>query len=103
MSPAAALRVLRIAAGRRALELVLLVGGLFVIGLLCGGQASAADGVSVAGVHVGTASTTGSKPEAPRRGEGLSVPAPVTEAGHLAGSVAEELAEAPSLPAAPAP
>ncbi|MFE2462397.1 hypothetical protein [Streptomyces sp. NPDC059402] len=42
--PGAALRVLRTAAGRRALHLALLVGGLFVLGLLCGGRAQAADG-----------------------------------------------------------
>ncbi|MFF0700824.1 hypothetical protein ACFYVC_10970 [Streptomyces tendae] len=41
--PGAALRVLRTAAGRRALHLALLVGGLFVLGLLCGGRAHAAD------------------------------------------------------------
>ncbi|MFD0312055.1 hypothetical protein [Streptomyces sp. NPDC127119] len=33
------------AAGRRVLHMVLLVGGLFVLGLLCGGRAHAADGV----------------------------------------------------------
>ncbi|WP_217212182.1 hypothetical protein [Streptomyces sp. AC550_RSS872] len=95
MSPAAALRVLRIAAGRRALELVLLLGGLFAIGLLCGGQASAADGVSAvpasgvsavsaSGVSVGTSSTSsadlrasaGSEAERGERAERvLSVPA----------------------------
>jgi hypothetical protein len=40
-----ALRVMRAAAGRRALQLALLVGGLFALGLLCGEQAHAADGV----------------------------------------------------------
>ncbi|MEW2154126.1 hypothetical protein AB0950_02325 [Streptomyces sp. NPDC007189] len=48
ISPAALLgtsvRVLRTAAGRRALQLVLLVGGLFTLGFLCGEQAHAADG-----------------------------------------------------------
>ncbi|MGA5894067.1 hypothetical protein [Streptomyces venetus] len=43
--PGAALRMLRTAAGRRALQVVLLVGGVLVIGLLCGERASAADGV----------------------------------------------------------
>ncbi|MFF3329320.1 hypothetical protein ACFYWX_07090 [Streptomyces sp. NPDC002888] len=38
-----ALRDLRTAAGRRALEVALLVGGLFVLGFLCGGQAHAAE------------------------------------------------------------
>ncbi|GAA3973136.1 hypothetical protein [Streptomyces plumbiresistens] len=41
----AALRMMRTAAGRRALQVVLLVGGLFALGLLCGEQAHAADGV----------------------------------------------------------
>ncbi|NED09037.1 hypothetical protein G3I55_46265, partial [Streptomyces sp. SID6648] len=39
-----ALRVLRTAAGRRALYGALLLGGLCVLGLLCGGRAQAADG-----------------------------------------------------------
>ncbi|MFI1480722.1 hypothetical protein [Streptomyces sp. NPDC020747] len=38
----------RTAAGRRALQVALLVGGLFVLGLLCGEQARAADGVAPA-------------------------------------------------------
>ncbi|MCX4560359.1 hypothetical protein OHA02_29810 [Streptomyces phaeochromogenes] len=46
--PDAALRVTRTAAGRRALQVALLVGGLFVLGLLCGEQARAADGVASA-------------------------------------------------------
>ncbi|MGV9282559.1 hypothetical protein [Streptomyces sp. NPDC003730] len=41
--PGAASRVLRVAAGRRALHVALLLGGLFVLGLLCGGRAQAAD------------------------------------------------------------
>lgn len=39
------MRVLRAAVGRRALQLVLLVGGLFMLGFLCGEQAHAADGI----------------------------------------------------------
>ncbi|WP_326728759.1 hypothetical protein [Streptomyces phaeochromogenes] len=46
--PDAALRVTRTAAARRALQVALLVGGLFVLGLLCGEQARAADGVAPA-------------------------------------------------------
>ncbi|MEU5248005.1 hypothetical protein AB0G81_28625 [Streptomyces asoensis] len=42
--PAAALRVLRGAAGRRVLQLGLLVAGLFAAGFLCGEQAHAAGG-----------------------------------------------------------
>ncbi|MFD6194225.1 hypothetical protein [Streptomyces sp. NPDC060275] len=44
--PGAALRVLRTAAGRRALHVALLAGGLFLLGLLCGGRAQAADGAT---------------------------------------------------------
>ncbi|MGW0768505.1 hypothetical protein [Streptomyces sp. NPDC002676] len=42
--PPAALRVMRAVAGRRALQLALLVGGVFALGLLCGQQAHAAEG-----------------------------------------------------------
>ncbi|MDO0935725.1 hypothetical protein QQY66_30100 [Streptomyces sp. DG2A-72] len=42
----AALRVMRTAAGRRALQLALLVCGLFALGLLYGEQAHATDGVT---------------------------------------------------------
>lgn len=45
-------------AGRRALQLVLLLGGLFAIGFLCGGQAAAADGVPATGVSGGTSSAS---------------------------------------------
>ncbi|MFJ8634436.1 hypothetical protein [Streptomyces sp. NPDC093568] len=62
--PGAAVRVLRIAAGRRALRLALVLGGLFAIGLLCGERAYAADGVSVeapSGSAVPVASTVSSR------------------------------------------
>lgn len=52
--PGAALRVMRTAAGRRALQVVLLVGGLFMLGFLCGEQAHAADG-TVSATSVGDA------------------------------------------------
>ncbi|KUN07567.1 hypothetical protein AQI96_29225 [Streptomyces canus] len=39
------MRVLRAAVGRRALQVGLLVSGLFVLGFLCGEQAQAADGI----------------------------------------------------------
>ncbi|MGY4982605.1 hypothetical protein ACWCYL_36610 [Streptomyces sp. 900105755] len=43
--PGVAVRVLRTAPGRRALQLALLVGGLLALGLLCGQRAQAAEGV----------------------------------------------------------
>ncbi|MER5792425.1 hypothetical protein [Streptomyces sp. NPDC001980] len=44
----AAARVLRSAAGRRALQLALLVGGVLALGFLCGQQAQAAEGATSA-------------------------------------------------------
>ncbi|MFD8215836.1 hypothetical protein ACFV2U_19360 [Streptomyces sp. NPDC059697] len=62
----AALRLTRTAAGPRALQLALLVAGLFALGLLCGERAHAADG---AGGLVPTAGASSSvrvvKPAAP--------------------------------------
>ncbi|TQE24103.1 hypothetical protein Sipo8835_20040 [Streptomyces ipomoeae] len=65
MTPAAvppgagvALRVLRGAAGRRVAQVMLLVGGLFVLGLLSGERASAADGVPTSPPSVGTTLTS---------------------------------------------
>lgn len=58
----AAVRMLRTAAGRRALQVALLVGGVLVIGLLCGERAYAADGVrayGVEGVRASADSTAG--------------------------------------------
>ncbi|MFJ3619053.1 hypothetical protein ACIPSH_12985 [Streptomyces iakyrus] len=49
--PGAALRTLRTAAGRRALQVALLVGGLLVIGLVWGEQAHAENGVGGVGVR----------------------------------------------------
>ncbi|WCN07324.1 hypothetical protein [Streptomyces sp. M92] len=43
--PEVAWRMMRTAAGRRALHVALLVGGLFVLGVLCGERAEAAEGV----------------------------------------------------------
>ncbi|MFE3034564.1 hypothetical protein ACFXKY_23345 [Streptomyces canus] len=43
--PGATVRMLRAVVGRRALQVGLLVGGLFVLGFLCGEQAHAADGI----------------------------------------------------------
>ncbi|MFE0806971.1 hypothetical protein ACFW34_05745 [Streptomyces sp. NPDC058848] len=43
--PEAAWRVMRTAGGRRAPHVMLLVGGLFVLGVLCGERAQAAEGV----------------------------------------------------------
>ncbi|MEH0472382.1 hypothetical protein ACN6K4_000062 [Streptomyces hayashii] len=62
--PVAALRVLRTAAGRRALQLVLLVAGLSALGFLCDGQAHAVEGAPAPTVLIaevsGPAQTVGS-------------------------------------------
>ncbi|NUR66031.1 MAG: hypothetical protein HOQ47_09735 [Streptomyces sp.] len=62
----AALRVLRTAVGRRALQVVVLVGGLFALGFLCGERASAAEGLPTATsvvTSVTSATATGSTSE----------------------------------------
>ncbi|MCL8011693.1 hypothetical protein [Streptomyces sp. AS02] len=94
--PVAALRVLRTAAGRRALRVALVVGGLFALGLLCGERAYAADGVPVGS---GTASTPSvSVPSA------SSVTAPAASVGALPSAPKdEETAPAPALPESPRP
>ncbi|MCD7443904.1 hypothetical protein K4B79_37565 [Streptomyces lincolnensis] len=56
--PDAALRVMRTAAGRYALRVAVLVGGLFALGLLCGEQAHAVDGVPSAPPKTVRSSTT---------------------------------------------
>ncbi|MES5816472.1 hypothetical protein [Streptomyces sp. RG80] len=71
--PGAALRSPRTAAGRRArqvavrvaLRLALLVGGLFALGFLCGGQASAAEDIPAATTAAVDGATTGATGVAP--------------------------------------
>ncbi|MFF1770697.1 hypothetical protein [Streptomyces sp. NPDC058249] len=68
--PGAALRMTRTTAGRRALQVALLVGGLFALGFLCGEQAHAAEGAkppvpthvvrAVSGSGAGSSSGSGS-------------------------------------------
>ncbi|MEU8485414.1 hypothetical protein [Streptomyces sp. NPDC048641] len=79
--PAAALRVVRAAAGRRALNMalrvMLLAGGLVMFGLLCGGRAHAAEGVlppTEATGEQAVHATAHASAHAPDHG---SVPAPV--------------------------
>lgn len=97
------------------LQLVLLLGGLFAIGFLCGGQASAAEGVSAAGVSAPEVSvntlSAPSKPEVPQpEGQVLSprtephitqavetqVVQPVRDVVEVVESVTEGLSEVPS-------
>ncbi|MBZ6172541.1 hypothetical protein KVH24_08510 [Streptomyces olivaceus] len=68
--PGAALRVMRTAAGRRALRVALLMGGLFVLGVLCATRAQAADGAPSLGDAVGRVATapTGGDPAGGGRG-----------------------------------
>lgn len=94
---------------------MLLLGGLFAIGFLCGGQASAAEGVSAAGVSAPEVSVSTlsapSKPAVPQHGEGqvlspvtehitkaveTHVVRPVGDVVEVVGSVTEGLSEVPS-------
>lgn len=66
--PDATGRVLRAVVGRRALQVGLLVGGLFVLGFLCGGQAQAADGIgALPGRTVGQLVKPPAEPKATHR------------------------------------
>ncbi|WP_327184684.1 hypothetical protein [Streptomyces sp. NBC_01334] len=74
--PGAALRILRVlrgAAGRRVVQLALLVGGLFALGFLCGEQAHAAEGLSAPARSAPALSAPA------RSAPVLSVPAGVTD------------------------
>jgi hypothetical protein len=115
--PGAAVRALRTAAGRRALQLALLLGGLVVLGLFCGEQAQAAEGAVpvVSAPSVTSVTSTGSVGPVTSvtsvtagqvvrvvRSVGAEVPRPV---GDLVGTVTRDLdearAKAPSLPTVP--
>ncbi|MFJ8084825.1 hypothetical protein ACIQ6Y_29925 [Streptomyces sp. NPDC096205] len=71
--PGAAVRVMRAAVGRHALRVVLLVGGLFVVGLLWGGEARAAESAgaadSVAAVEVDAVSSDAVSAVIPAEGQ----------------------------------
>ncbi|RIH59197.1 hypothetical protein D3C59_29370 [Streptomyces sp. SHP22-7] len=54
--PETAWRVVRTAAGRRALHVMLLMSGVFVLGVLCGERAQAAEGVPSPGTSPGRSS-----------------------------------------------
>ena len=88
--PVAVLRVTRTAAGRRALRVAVLVGGLFAFGFLCGERAHAAEGTS--SVRVDAVRPVVEKVGSPAGG----LVAAVTE------GPAEVLAAEPTLPALPA-
>ncbi|MFF7642278.1 hypothetical protein [Streptomyces canus] len=67
--PGAAVRVLRAVVGRRALQVGLLVGGLFALGFLCGEQAHAADGIgTLPGRAVGQLVSPPTEPTAATKG-----------------------------------
>ncbi|GAA3815138.1 hypothetical protein GCM10022403_055920 [Streptomyces coacervatus] len=102
--PGAALRVMRTAAGRRALQVVLLVGGLFALGFLCGEQAHAAEGAPAASASeaVSTAPADGvrSLTSSAVGTVGRLTNAAAVPATHTAPPAAEPK---PTAPAAPAP
>ncbi|MEU1463456.1 hypothetical protein ABZ467_22705 [Streptomyces sp. NPDC005727] len=80
-----AVRTLRTAAGRRALQLVLLLGGLLVLGFLCGEQAHAAEGTPATPVS-SVLPRTGH--EGAPTAEAGAVAAPTATAKHLTAATA---------------
>jgi hypothetical protein len=93
----AALRTTRTAAGRRALQLVLLAGALVVLGFLCGGRAQAAEGSSTASVSLSSAGAVPSGPVDGVRSLTSSVVGTVGRLTHLPGAPAVH----PGAPTAP--
>ncbi|MFD9097081.1 hypothetical protein [Streptomyces collinus] len=83
--------MLRTAAGRRALRVVLVVGGLFVLGFLCGEQAHAAEGAPTAHAAEGAPTAVTGQVAAPVRDVVRTAP------GALEGT----RTEVPALPAVP--
>ncbi|MFF4358694.1 hypothetical protein [Streptomyces sp. NPDC001604] len=118
--PGAALRVMRTAAGRRALQVVLLVGGLFALGFLCGEQAHAAEGVPAASSSEVVATAPADGVRAPLTSDTVATVTRLTNTsaatvGRLTSTSAALVAQAPrpqpaapdqpkpTTPAAPAP
>lgn len=100
--------MLRAAAGWRALQLAMLVGGLFLLGVLCGEQAEAAEGSPVSAERVTEASPEAQAPTEAQDELKAKVQAGVGAVQPLRGvveSVTRTLAEgrtaAPSLPSLP--
>ncbi|MER7056085.1 hypothetical protein [Streptomyces sp. NPDC000351] len=120
--PGAALRMTRRAAGRRALHVALLVGGLFVLGVLCAERAQAAEGTPPS-LRDAVGQVVDVPVERPREGRGSAVTAEnvvgsvgdrfVEPVGHAAETVTEglglgaaaqtqvPLSSLPSLPSLP--
>ncbi|KAF3463152.1 hypothetical protein [Streptomyces sp. Tu 3180] len=104
--PGAALRAMRTAAGRRALEVALLVGAVFVLGMLCGERAQAADGVQAEtsslslsdSPFTGTTGTVGAVVSAPVNG--VRAERPGGEARRAAGQVPPADTRRPGRPEA---
>jgi hypothetical protein len=98
--PGAVVRVLRAVVGRRALQVGLLVGGLFLLGFLCGEQAQAADGIgALPGRTVGQLVKLPAEPKATHRDA-----ATATETWTAKGSAPQPVAPAPDTDALiPAP
>ncbi|MEU0942919.1 hypothetical protein ABZ379_08980 [Streptomyces canus] len=104
--PVATVRMLRAVVGRRALQVGLLVGGLFVLGFLCGEQAHAADGIgALPGRTLGQLVNPPAEPTAtPTDAAKGGAPRPVVPgptASDLVGTVTTGLTETAGIPAQP--
>ncbi|MEV0979223.1 hypothetical protein [Streptomyces sp. NPDC049915] len=71
----AAVRVVRAVAGRRVLQAALLLGGLLVLGLLCGQRAQAAEQAPAAPLTKATATVASASPETPSLAPSATRPA----------------------------
>ncbi|MFD4262346.1 hypothetical protein ACFWR9_33170 [Streptomyces sp. NPDC058534] len=96
--PGAALRVMSTAAGRRALHVALLVGGLFVLGVVCGERAQAADGAP--SLRDTVRQVVDVPVERPAKESRESDLLPPKDSLSAVGDVVEKVTEALSLPSA---
>ncbi|MFJ9540413.1 hypothetical protein ACIRPX_24510 [Streptomyces sp. NPDC101225] len=96
--------MMRTAAGRRALQVVVLVGGLFTLGFLCGEQAHAAEAaplLSASSASSGAAEGAVSSEKAPSSEKADPTDSVRSLLGGALGTV-DRLTHAPTAPAAPA-
>ncbi|MEV0177904.1 hypothetical protein AB0I54_01160 [Streptomyces sp. NPDC050625] len=92
VQPATGVRVLRTAAGRRALQLGLLMAGLFALGILCGERAHAAEGTPTGTSPTSAASVT----SAASASSVASVSSAVTDVTNVADAVRATPRKAPT-------
>ncbi|MFY7568628.1 hypothetical protein ACOT81_29785 [Streptomyces sp. WI04-05B] len=98
--PVAVLRVTRAVAGRRALRVAVLVGGLFAFGFLCGERAHAAEGMpSIPGAVIAPPASPPTSPLSPAAHSVPVCPEPGTAPRTAGAEARDRYRDLPVLPA----